>query len=154
MSFSSFSFPSEEQIISLADRLRPSDRRELLASHVKQDPVKCLKLFVKHSCRLCVLTTEEGTAAIGGIAADRTCPGAACVWLLTATAVEKYPKTFFKICRREVTSYLEQYDVLYNWVDARYTQAVRFISRLGGEFDATYRLCAGHKFLFFTFRRK
>jgi len=154
MIFSRFLFPSKPQIRSLARTLRASDRRELDASHGKQPSAQLLQAFVEQSCEMCVMSVDGETAAMGGIAADAHLPNAACVWMLTGTAVEKYPKSFFKICRTCLADFLQRYDVLYNWVDARYAQAVRFILRLGGELNGTYRICNGHKFLFFIFRRK
>lgn len=52
-------------------------------------------------------------------------------WLMTTGAIEKLPLTYLKQARREVREMLDCYPVLYNWVHADYTAAVRFLRMLG-----------------------
>lgn len=154
MLFLNFSFPRDTQIISLARSLRPRDKRELETSHGKTNIRQLLYRFAKQSCQTAVLTADGETVAMGGVVPDKEVKQAACVWLLTGQQVEKYPKAFFKICRQCLEIFWRDFEVLYVFADERYTQAHRLIAHLGGKTDGSYRLCGGHKFLFFIFRRK
>lgn len=131
----------------LARTLRAADRRELRASHPNQSVKKLLAQFCEESVVCVTLASAREVAAMGGITAQ------GCVWLLTGRAVEKCPKTFFKMARRFVQTGLLEFPVLHNWVDVRYKAAHRLITHLGGHFDGSFIFQKNIAFLFFTFRR-
>lgn len=131
----------------LEKQLRPADRRELAASHPREKTEDLLRQFLRVSAVSYALTGNRQTAAVGGITSR------GCVWLLTARAVEKCPKTFFKSARKLLTEHTRQWPLLYNWVDERYLQARAFITHLGGTFDGSFVVCNHIRFLFFYFRR-
>ncbi len=138
----------------LAAALRPADRAELAASHPGQCPADLLLDFIHRSCCAFTLLYNGQPAALFGLAAENLLGSRACVWLLTARAVERIPKTFLRVARRFIAAALNQYPELYNFTDERYTAALRFVCRLGGTFDGTFRQTEPARFLRFTFRRK
>lgn len=52
-------------------------------------------------------------------------------WLLTSTAVDDYPKQFWRASRATLPSLLEDWSTLENYIDARHTRAIRWALRLG-----------------------
>lgn len=53
------------------------------------------------------------------------------VWALTGRGVDKHKKAFIRWSRRVVTQLLERYELLFNFVDARYVGALRWLASLG-----------------------
>ncbi len=56
-------------------------------------------------------------------------------WLLTTYTVERYPKTFWKMCLAVIPRLAERWDVLTNVIDERHEKAVRWAMRLGFELE-------------------
>lgn len=137
----------------LAPFLREADRAELAASHPGREAGELLEEFIRRSseCFLVLYGTEP--AALFGVSAPCLLSDRACVWLLSARAVPKMRVSFVRLARRAVKRFLSAYAELYNFTDARYRTAVRFIKRLGGRFDGTSKTCGNVRFLYFTFRR-
>lgn len=56
-------------------------------------------------------------------------------WLISTTAIERQPRAFLRVCAGEVADMLTRHDVLFNYVDARNTAAIRWLKWLGFQFD-------------------
>ena len=65
----------------------------------------------------------------------------------------KYPLGFFKAARAVLTHFLSFYPTLYNYIDLRYPQAVRFALMLGGHTAGHRVYIHGAPFQLFIFRR-
>jgi hypothetical protein len=52
-------------------------------------------------------------------------------WALTTDTVDRYPKTFYKTSKQVVVKMFAENEVLVNYVDARYTSAVKWLRLLG-----------------------
>lgn len=58
-------------------------------------------------------------------------PRVAVPWLLTSTAVERYPLTFWRASKQAVRELAGKWALLSNLVDARYASALTYLARLG-----------------------
>ena len=143
-----------EDAAKLAGCLRSADRAELEASHPGQDPAILLRQFINQSIQAVTLCYREQVAAIGGICPDIWLGNRACVWLLTGQSIQKIPITFVRLARKLLACWLQQYEVLFNRVDARYTSACQLIVVLGGRFTEDKHFYHQICFLDFMFRRK
>lgn len=59
------------------------------------------------------------------------CYGVTCVWCLTTMAVDKHPMMFWRECKRTVDLLLRIVGPFGNYIDARFTKALRWASALG-----------------------
>ena len=137
----------------LAPLLRAEDLRELAASHSGRAPAELLEDFI-HSSRLCFfLSHGKEPAALFGVSTPCWLARRACVWLVTGRGILKMRVSFMRLARRITADFLSVYPELYNFTDERYLSAVRFIRRLGGQFDGSFVTYGNVRFLYFTFRR-
>lgn len=137
----------------LAGALRAADRAELALSHPGRGAGELLEEFIARSAQSYWVERKGEPAALFGAYAPCFLARRACVWLLTGRSAAKMPVTFFKLARAAVYKMLAVWPELYNFTDGRYLPAVRFIKRLGGEFDGSFQTFGGVRFLYFTFRR-
>lgn len=137
----------------LAPFLRPADRAELASSFPGRTFGELLEDFIRRSRECFYLSRAGKAAALFGVYAPCLVSRRACVWLLTGAEVEKMPVSFVRLARGSVSYFLERYTELYNFTDGRYGAALRFIKRLGGRFDGSFKTCGNVRFLYFTFRR-
>lgn len=121
----------------LAGTLRPEDAAEIRASG-GYEPFAGLKESLVHSDFARTAVFNGQVAAMWGV--GPSAQGTALVrspigipWLLTGKAVNRHPKTFFRLCPPAITGLLQLYPVLVNAIDARYTAALRWAARLGFE---------------------
>ena len=137
----------------LAYTLRAEDRRELAASHSGRAAAELLEDFI-HSSRLgFFLSHGKEPAALFGVSSPCWLGRRACVWLVTGRGILKMRVSFMHLARRITADFLSVYPELYNFTDERYVSAVRFIRRLGGQFDGSSVMYGNVRFLYFTFRR-
>ena len=52
-------------------------------------------------------------------------------WSLSTVVVDRYPKEFFLRSKVGIDLIKSRYDLLFNYVDASYAKAIRWIKRLG-----------------------
>ncbi len=82
-------------------------------------------------------------AAAAGVAAQSVLGGTGCVWLWTAPAVERAPKSFLKISRRGLGFFKTLYPHLYAVCETSYAAARRYVLHLGARPGPRVRLKAG-----------
>jgi hypothetical protein len=113
----------------LAPHLRAEDAAECAAA-LGTAPLEALRASLAAS-RLASAVLFDGTvSALCGVA-DTDVQRVGCVWALTGQAVDAHPRAFWRLSRDAVADYLQAYDVLFNFVDARYTRALRWVAALG-----------------------
>lgn len=137
----------------LAVCLREEDHAELAASHPDENPADLLESFIRRSNESFFILYKGCPAALFGVSAPSWCSVRACVWLLTGNSAAKMPVSLVRIGRAAVRYFLTLYPELYNFTDERYPAALRFIKRLGGRFDGSFKTGGDVRFLYFTFRR-
>lgn len=140
-----------DDIHSLSSSLREPDRLEVLASG--STPFEALTESHKASTVRLSLLFNNKVIGMFGIAPKTILGERAVIWLLTAPEVEQIKFTFVKLSKRYVKLFLEQYPILENWVDSRYTQAIKWLKLLGAKFDWEQQV-NGVPFYHFEIRRR
>lgn len=113
----------------LAPLMRAEDAAELAAS-LGVGPLQGLLASLDASCAARAVLFDGEVAALCGVA-DTDVQGVGCVWALTGRAVERHPRAFVRLSRAAVAEYLTRYEVLFNFIDARYGRALRWVRALG-----------------------
>lgn len=117
----------------LAPRMRHAEVLEVRASG-GFEPLQALLEALQHSERAFAGLIDGEVACMWGVEHLRysaVSGRVGAVWLLTSPIIERYPKVFWRGCRRELAALFESYDLLVNAIDARHVQAVRWARRLG-----------------------
>ena len=115
------------------EKMRPEDAAEVLASD-GLSPVESIIQSWASSRETWTVRLNGEVAAMYGVALTpygTALTPVAVAWLLTTTAVDRHPVTFFKESKRIVKELAERYGVLTNFVDARYGKALNWARRLG-----------------------
>jgi hypothetical protein len=121
----------------LAARLRPAEVDELMAA-TGEEPLPALVDAVRQSDEAQAIYFNGELACIWGVVKhSETLLGGrmGTVWLLSSSVVERHAKTFWKLCLELVPKILERWDILFNFIDERHGQAVRWAKRLGFRLD-------------------
>lgn len=86
---------------------------------------------------LCALFDGEPAAIVGVNTLSRSILGGSTgqIWMLSAQACTRHPREFLTTSRGVLELLLTEWDVLTNWIDARYTGALRWAKWLGFEIE-------------------
>lgn len=116
----------------VAGRMRPADALEVWASSEQTPLEACEEAIAASPRRAWALYLGGELGGICGLCPDLGDPRRAFPWLLSTTAVDRHPVTFWRLCKETVRPlWLREFEVLENAVDARHTQALRWAARLG-----------------------
>ncbi len=127
---------TEEHARALAPLLRPEELAELEASGVV-DPLEMMLFGVRTSDRCLAVLLHGQVGAILGVGAPRSVlgkPRVGQLWFLTGTPFLEHPRPFMRVARQAVAMLLEEYPVVHNIIDGRYTGALLVADSLGAEF--------------------
>lgn len=143
-------------IQALKDRLREADIKEVIAAGNENAESALKNSFTRSSLRYCV-DIDGAPAAMFGIVPDRggTILGGSVsgnVWFLGTAEMSKIKKTFVKLSRRIIASFLAEWPLLWNCVDARYICSVAWLRSCGAIFGPDFEI-NGVDFIPFVFRR-
>ena len=137
---------------SVGQRLRLHDRIEVTAMSGITCPVKALQASVEASTYWCYTCTCEGIPEIiYGVAPTAPELEMATPWMLsTPVALREAPKEFMYLARREVPRMQECAPLLYNHVLVDNVVSIKWLTKLGFEFNLEPFECAGHTWTTFT----
>lgn len=118
----------------LARELRQRDRDEVLASagsHVEG----AIRAAIIASGAMCWTVCNRAEAFLPvwviGCAPVEGVPGLGSPWLLATDEVARCPGALTKLTKGHIAQMLGTYSALYNYVDARNTDSVRWLERIG-----------------------
>jgi len=114
----------------LAPRLREADRREIEAA-LAIAPLEALALSLTRSTEAWAGTVDGEVACLFGVGPLSLLGGEGCPWLLGSDLVERNAVAFARRNRPMVARWLGFYPLLRNHVDARNSQAIRWLGWLG-----------------------
>lgn len=119
-----------DHVEALAPRLRKGDLAEIAASS-GMDPEYALLLGMGLSDPAYTWLYKGKPLAMFGVAPDPARPGVGIPWLLAAKGAERHKSYFVRQSRKYMAEMLERYAVLENWVDARNTASIQWLSWVG-----------------------
>ena len=126
----------------VAANLRSKDAQEVLASGFKTEGDAVEYSFCASS--LCLAVEREGVpVAVFGIVPGRNAQERSQVWFLGTDGLSKMKKTFVTLSHVIIETFLRHHPVLINWVDARYTETVRWLECCGATFEDPMPLTDG-----------
>ena len=127
--------PAEaSHIQAMEGRFRPADIAELWASS-HSTPESCLMTGLQIS-PLCWTALFDGApVAMFGVSPAAMLGGIGCPWMVGTTELDRHAYTIMRHCREPLARMLESFGHLVNFVDARNTKAIRWLKRLGFQFQ-------------------
>ncbi|WP_424245893.1 hypothetical protein Dip510_000827 [Elusimicrobium posterum] len=124
----------EAHIKYLADNMREEDKREVMAAS-GDGPLEALNKSFS-TAKYCFTAFYEGAPlCMFGINPQGFISNRACLWLLGTDKVKKCPKDFCRATLYFVNAFLKEYDILFNFVDARYESSINWLIFAGAEFN-------------------
>jgi hypothetical protein len=118
----------------LAAWMRAEDVAELEASHGLA-PLEALRMALRTSTIAKAALYDDEVVAIFGVTPVDALGGVGSAWCLTGEIVDELPFVFLRRSKSEARKLLEQWPVLTNAIDARYTKALRWARWLGAEVE-------------------
>lgn len=118
----------EEDYRELQLYARPEEVNEVWASHL---------MTVEEAAKMSVENSKEAYSAFFGntlLCMTGICPlnsFEAIPWLLTTRDMPKHPRKLLRYTKLLLKRWSEEWDVLANWVDARYEQSLRWAKHTG-----------------------
>lgn len=114
----------------LAPRLRQRDLDEARAAG-GADVEATLYDAITRSGDLCWTVEAKRPLFVVGCAPAEGIPGLGSPWLLATDAVARYPAALTRVSRQCLAQMLAAYSALYNYVDVRNVDSVRWLELLG-----------------------
>ncbi len=142
----------EKDIDALSGRLRDADEKEVIAAGNKNGEDSLRQSFARSSLRYSV-DIDGIPVAMFGVVRDSILGGSANVWFLGAPELARIKKTFVRLSRRFIRTFLIQYDTLWNMVDSRYPQSISWLKSCGASFQPDPIMLNGVEFYAFVIRR-
>ena len=124
-----------DDALELAPKMRKLDRQEIMASH-KLSPLKALVLpftFDNHRTYSIIGTKEEGVIGMFGSSPSEYQKDYGVAWLLSSDQLFNHTRQFLKECPKWVNEMGEGYTHLYNFIDSRNWQSLKWLQFLGFE---------------------
>jgi hypothetical protein len=116
----------------VANNLRREDRAEITGFGL--DPREALRTSFRHSVLRRTAFVDGEIAAMWGLGGAML-SDAGSPWLMTTPVVERVPVMFLKVGRAQLNEMLAQRTFLFNFVQASYARACRFLEVLGFVLD-------------------
>lgn len=123
----------KEDAATLADKMRLSDIRELVAVHGEELDIKeLLERSIKEAHHAAVAeNTKRELLAIFGVSVCNKEANIASPWMLCAEKADEFSRELVRDGRRFVDEWRREFKGLINFVDARNTTSIRWLMRIG-----------------------
>ncbi len=119
-----------DDAVELTLHLRHEDAEEIRAAG--HDPDTAVLNSVRASGKSAwAVRVDDELLGLYGLACVSCLEDLYTIWALTSTAVERRPKTFYKISKAILRSVLAEHPRLVNMVDARYDRCLRWARHIG-----------------------
>lgn len=119
-----------EHCANLAPNLRQSDIDEIQASHGILDPLTALEKGMLASAQSWSILDGDDTIAMFGVCSESFLSSRGVVWML-ARDMKPHAKQLLSRAPQFISLLGAGYESIYNYVDARNDQAIRFLSHMG-----------------------
>lgn len=128
-----FAPTTKEHLIQLAYTMREADAAECLALGLSRSGAVFDSWKASH-CGSTLLVDGQVLACVGLVLEPQSsilAPRRACVWLLTSRLVDGHHVAFHRAAKAWLRRASDVVDVIWNYVDARYAAALRWLRALG-----------------------
>lgn len=126
------SIPSDT--VFLANRLCQGDVDEIWATH-HLTPKEGLEISFNRSLISLTVESNEEIICMLGICPDNLIDTKAMIWMVASTNFKKIGIPFLWKSRDFVTAFLQSYKKLYNYVDARHSDSLRWLKFIGAKIE-------------------
>jgi hypothetical protein len=118
----------------MAPLLRAEDCDEVLAAK-RWTPIEALLHSLEVTPNPWALLIGGAPVAMWGVEPVCAHAGVGVAWMLGTSEIGKHRLLFWRLCLEEVARLLRSWNVLINWIDARYEKSLRWAQRLGFVLD-------------------
>lgn len=122
-----------EDVLSVAQRLRPADRDECLAA-TGGDPLLVLPLLVQqpgHNVWAAGMQHNNRAEILYGVDPDPEVERVGTVWMVSTPEIYDFPVEFVWRTRQLYDGFHRHYDLLHNRIDARNTRHLKWLGWMG-----------------------
>ena len=135
-------------IVALKDRLREADREEIIAAGNSSVQEALEQSFNRSEICLCV-EQDSVVSALFGVVPDTLLGASANVWFLGSPEMRKIKKSFVKYSRFFIKEWLNRWPTLWNVVDGRYCDSLKWLMSCGAKFTKQPLVLNGVDFYLF-----
>ena len=121
---------TREHLLRLATTMRQADRDEIYAAEGKT-PFQGLTDANKVSRDTFTATARGHVLCSFGVIPLTKVGGIASPWFLSSEYLPEHPRALLCYSRDAITHWRKEYDLLVNFVDARYTMSIRWLEKIG-----------------------
>lgn len=143
-----------EDICAIKDHLRQEDKNEIwAATHKLPEESLLISYLISNKKFTIQLKTGEPIAVYGYCGSKKE--NKASIWLLGTDKITENKKSFYAISKPGISMILNEYPVLFNYVDARFDKSINWLKSLGAEIkEAAPFGLDDQPFHYFELRRK
>ena len=116
----------------LSKTLRKQDVQEVFASFGQNPAQALIRAYLTSHLHCYTIILDDEVVGMFGISKIRD--GVGSPWLLGSDKLTDYKFEFHKHAKEHIDTFMDEYDVLFNYVDKRNTQAIKWIKSLGFTF--------------------
>jgi len=140
-------------IIKISHCLRADDIAEIKA--IGMTPIECLEMSYQDSIYKYTCRVKDRVVCMFGLNADSLMGEKAKIWLLATDDLKIIQRRFARHSKDFLKEALESYPVLYNYIDVRNTESIKWLKWLGANFISTGKYgINGEEFHYFEFSSK
>lgn len=126
-----FTKPTPEDMAYLAAHMRREERVEVNRSSYLRSLPEIVERAIRRSFEAWSIKRDGVLLGITGVHAPNPLTGHACAWLMTTEDMKQYPVFFIRQTRKMLSRWHTRWPLLYNFVDAEYTDSLRWAEAAG-----------------------
>ena len=147
--------PTEEQLLYIADHLKQDDYREIVGLSGRTGIRDNLLLCARYSQWARVALFDDVPVAAFGVYSTNPFAKVGCIWMLTTEMTQRHKVYTGKKSRAGIDALLQDWDMLWNYVDAGNVQTIWWLEWMGAKIGEPEPLPPyGCLYRYFEFRRK
>lgn len=145
-------YSTQKDVDFLKHVLRKCDKDEIMASN-NLKPEEALQKGLDNSL-MCMTVHKDNPIGMFGIVPISILGDTACIWFLASDELENIKSTFIRGCREFIIYFLDHYPKLYNYVDDRNRDSIKWLKFCGAKVDKPAPYGAnGMPFRYFCFEK-
>lgn len=146
--------PMEEQLLYIADHLKKDDYREIVGLSGRTGVRDNLLLCARSSKWARVALIDNVPVAAFGVYPTNLFEKIGCIWMLTTEVTQRYKVYTGKKSKAGLMALMQDWDVLWNYVDAGNVQTIQWLEWMGAKMGEPEPLPPyGCLYRYFEFRK-